>query len=141
MDTDTLYLAGMIYGEGASTDYDTMKLIGSTAINRLKSGRTKEFGSNMAEVLRKGYYAVSNPNKPYKHIMEGKFPDEASTEKYKQALVIAGGLMRGTIEPDKGLFYFTPKEETKLRKTPKVFDFKQVSEVNKVGGYSVYDYK
>ena len=139
-DNDTALLAGIIYGEAANKDYDTMKMVGSTVINRLKSGKVEEFGGNMNDVIMKGYYAAKNPNEPYKEVQTRNFKSPESIEKYKQAYAIAGGLTRGSIEPDKGLFYFTPKEETKLRKTPKVFNFKNVKESGKVGGYTVYDY-
>lgn len=140
MDSDTIALANAIYGEAADQEPEVMKMVGSSVINRINSGRTAEFGSNMQEVLNKGYYAVKNPNVPYRQALTQQFPDEESANQYKQALAIAGGLRRGTIEPDKALFYFTPKEEAKLRKTPKVFNFKIVKNAGKVGGYNTYNY-
>jgi len=137
---DITDLANTIYGEGASTDYNTMKMIGSSIINRVSSGRAKEFGSSIPEVAQKGYYAVSNPNVPYKQAIAGKFPDKASETAYKQALAVASGLIKGTIQPDKVHFYFTDKEINKLKKNPKRFDFKRVKPTGEVGQYKLFSY-
>lgn len=138
--SDLVTLTNLIYGEAANQSPEVMKMIGSTAVNRMNSGRTKEFGFNLDEIARKGYYAVSNPNEPMKEALSGKFRTPESENKYKQAMSIASGLLRGTIEPDKGMFYFTPDEIKKLKKTPKVFNFKAVKSVGKSGGYEVFDY-
>jgi hypothetical protein len=134
-------LANAIYGEAANQDYKTMKMVGSSAIQRLKSGRAKEFGSDMQSVLRNGYYAVSNPNTPYKQALAQKFPDKESENRYKQALQIASGLLKGTIEPDKVQFYFTKQEEARMRKQgKKVFNFDIVKPSGQVGIYNTYTY-
>jgi hypothetical protein len=133
-------LANMIYGEGANQPVEVMKMMGSSAINRVQAGRAAEFGGDLPTVLQKGYYAVSNPNTPYKQAVEQKFPDQESETKYKQALSIASGLLRGTIKPDEGQFYFTDKEINKLKRNKKAFDFKKVKEVGKVGKYRVFGY-
>lgn len=138
--SDIIQLANAIYGEGANQPYEVMKMIGSSAINRVRSGRASEFGSNMCEVLNKGYYAVSNPNQPYKEAVSGKFGSPEAENKYKQAVAIASGLIKGNIEPDEGEFYFTDKEIQKLKRNKKSFDFKKVREVGKTGPYRVFKY-
>lgn len=139
--SDIISLANMIHGEGASSDYDTKVMIGSTAINRMNANRPQEFGYTMPEVLQKGYYAVSNPNIPYKEAIAQKFTDDKSETEYKKSLAIASGLVKGTIKPKDGMFYFTKKEIAKLKKQgKKVFNFNVVKDVGDVGDYSVYSY-
>jgi len=133
-------LANTIYGEAANQDYDTMLMVGSTVINRLNAQRPQEFGVDMPDVLQKGYFAVSNPNIPYKQALEHKFPDKQSEDKYKQALAIASGLVRGTLKPQEGQFYFTDKEVNKFKRNPKKFNLKAVKEVGRVGDYRVFSY-
>jgi len=134
---EVIDLANGIFGEAASEDYNTMLMVGSSAINRLKSNRPQEFGSNLQEVLQKGYYAVSNPNEPYKQALTQQFPDKDSENKYKVALQIASGLIKGTIKPTEGQFYFTSKEIKKLKKS---FKFEQVKSYGKTGKYEVFGY-
>jgi spore germination cell wall hydrolase CwlJ-like protein len=138
--SDLTDLTNLIYGEAANQDEKVMKMVGSTVINRQKSGRTQEFGETIGEIAQKGYYAVKNPNQPMKEAMSGKFGSPEAERKYKQAMATASGLLRGTIEPDKGMFYFKPDEIKKLKKTPKVFNFKAVKSVGKSGDYEVFDY-
>jgi spore germination cell wall hydrolase CwlJ-like protein len=138
--TDVRDLANVIYGEAANQPPEVMKMVGSTVVNRRAAGRGKEFGETLPEIINKGYYAASNPNVPYRQAMMQQFPDEESINKYKQAISIAAGLLRGTIEPDKGQFYFTGKEIKKLKKTPKRFNFNAVKEVGRVGDYIVFSY-
>jgi len=136
-------LAGLIYGEAASEDYDTMKMVGSTVINRLLSKRNNEFGHGLGEIMNKenAYYAVQNQNEPYRQAMTKNFPDEGSANKYKRALAIASGLVQGTISPSKGQFYFKKDEIKKLKKKgKKAFNFKAVKEVDSVGDYQVFGY-
>jgi hypothetical protein len=133
-------LANAIYGEAANQSPEVMKMVGSTAINRLKSGRVHEFGASLPEILHKGYYAVSNPNIPYQQAVTQKFPDKESETKFKQAMMIASGLIKGTITPDKGEFYFTNKEIGKLKRNPKKFNFKAVKKIGSSGDYQVFGY-
>lgn len=132
-------IANAIFGEAANQPFEVKKMVGSTIVNRMKANRPQEFGFNVPEILQKGYYAVSNPNEPYKQAVSGKFPDKKSEDSYKEALQVASGLIRGTIEPDKGHFYFTPKEEKKLRKK-KSFNFDLVKSAGSAGGYNIYSY-
>lgn len=143
MDNLIKALADMIYGEGASTDLATMTMIGSTAINRVNSGRLQEFGEGLGGVLTQpnAYYAVQDNSPMYQQAVSGKFPDKTSENSYKRAMQVASGLIKGTIEPTKGEFYFKPEEVRKLkRKGSKVFNFKNVKRHDDVGGYEVYGY-
>lgn len=134
-----LLLAAMISGESISEDYDTMHMVGSSAINRANANRPDEFGSSLPEILQKGYYAVQNQNTPYTQAVTQSFPDKKSEDKYKQALAIASGLYKGTIKPREGMFYFTDDEIKKLKRK-KSFNFKAVKEHGKVGKYTVFSY-
>ena len=134
-------LANMIYGEAAGEDYDTMKMVGSSAINRYLSPRDKEFGGTIDQVLQKGYYAVNHPNTPFKQAVSQKFPDKKSLEAYKRAYAIASGLIKGNIKRDNVHFYFTEDEIKKLEKAGKrKFDFKQVKETGKLKKYRLFSY-
>ena len=139
-DADLVALTNGIYGEAAASDSEVMTMVGSTVLNRIDANKPEEFGSSVPEVLQKGYYAVSNPNVPYQQAITQKFPDKLSENKYKQAMAIASGLIKGTIERQPGHFYFTKKEIRKLKKRKKGFNFKAVNEVGNVGDYSVYGY-
>ena len=141
MDADLMALTAMINGEGASADFDTKVMMGSSALNRLETGRLEEFGGTLSEVTQKGYYAVINKNEPYQQAVSGKFPDKIAEKAWKQSLAIASGLIKGTIERKKGQFFFTDKEEKKLRKAgKKKFDFDKVKSVGRTGKYNVYSY-
>lgn len=132
MDAETLAMACGIYGENASEDYDTLVMTGSTMLNRLDADRPEEFGSNLGEVLQKGYYAVSDNTPLYQQAVTGKFPDKVSENKFKQILQISYGLRKGTIPRVEGQFYFKKGEAKELRKKLKF--------IKKVGIYDVYGY-
>lgn len=138
--SDLSDLAAVIYGEAANQDQKVMKMVGSTVINRLKSGKADEFGSTIPEIIQNGYYAAKNQNIPYKEALSQKFESPEGERKYKQAVSIASSLLRGTIEPDAGMFYFTPSEIKRLKKNPKAFNFKMVKSVGSSGEYEVFDY-
>ena len=135
---DKLALAQMVYGENVGQADDVLKMTIQSAINRLRSGKTKEFGGTMGDVLKKGYYAVRNPNVPYKESVSGKFSDVSSKAKFgaikKLVDVIVGDQDFGN-----AMFYFTPEEEIKLNKS-KGFNFKAVKPTGKVGQYNTYGY-
>jgi len=133
-------VADAVFGEGANQPIEVRRMIASTIINRMNSGKVAEFGGDYSTILQKGYYAVSNPNTPYTQASTNKFPDKNSENIYKETLQMVSGLMKGTIPLDKGLFYFTPKEIQKLKKNPKAFDFTKVKNVGSSGDYQVYDY-
>ena len=137
------HLANTIYGEAGGEDYDTMLMVGSTAINRLNAGRIEEFGDNLIHVLNKGYYATggikdTSPSPMYMQAFEKKFPDKASENQYKIALQIASGLLKGTIKPVEGMFYFDKKEAKKQKAAG--FKFDEVREVGKQNKFTIYSY-
>lgn len=136
---DILAIKRAVYGEGASTDDATMKMIAQSIINRAKSGRSGEFGGNVNEILKKGYYAVKNPNTPYKQALSGKFPDVQSKAAWGRVQKLVDIAMSEE-NSGKHLFYFKPEEEVKLRKNPEKFDFKMVKPMGKQGGYNLYGY-
>jgi len=138
MDNELLQLAHLIYGEAGGEDLDTKKMVGSSVINRLNSGRAKEFGGSIEEVAQKGYYAVSKKSKMYEQAVSGNFPDKSSETAWKQSLAVASGLVKGTIKPSAGMFYFTDKEAKQQKKVG--FKFSQVKETGKVGKFNTYSY-
>jgi len=114
-DRDLAQLAAIIYSEGASTKPEVKAMIGSTVLNRLESGRVEEFGGNIGEIGQRGYYAVKDNTDLYQQATTGKFPDKVAEKAYKESLATASGLMKGTIDRHKAMFYFEEKEEMKIR--------------------------
>jgi spore germination cell wall hydrolase CwlJ-like protein len=138
---ETIRLANMIYGEVGSLDEETMAKVGSTMFNRMNAGREQEFGLSQMDVLRKGYNAVKDSNDPYTWATTGKFPNKDEEGRYKKALQVAYGLEMGSIPIQEGMFFFTPKEEARMRKQgKKVFDFSQVRKVGNDKNYNYYSY-
>ena len=136
---DLLALAQMGFGEGASADNDEVKMMTQTALNRLRSGRTKEFGRTIPEIIQKGYYAASKQNEPYKQAISGNFPDLPSKTRFSEIQKLVQSVV-GDKDYGNAMFYFTPDEETKLRRNPKNFNFKAVKPQGRVGRYNTYSY-
>lgn len=133
--SDIYKVANGIYGEVGSEDYETMRMVGSSMLNRLEAGRGNEFGVDIDDVLQKGYYAVKDNTPMYQQAVTQKFPDKLSENKYKQALQIASGLVKGTIERHPTQFFITPKEEKKAS-----IDFNKLDNLGAVGKYNTYAY-
>lgn len=135
---DLLAIQQMVYGEAASEDPETMRVVAQSALNRLKSGRSKEFGGTIPDILKKGYYAVKNPNTPYKQALSGTFPDTTSKAKWGVAKKVVEAILK---DQDFGehQFYFTPDEITKLKKS-KGFDFSKVKARGAIGQYKLFGY-
>jgi hypothetical protein len=134
---DVLALQQMVYGE-ETQDTDTMKMIAQSALNRLKSGKKKEFGGSIPEITKKGYYAVSKQNTPYKQALSQKFPDITSKVAWGNAKKVVEAVV-GDKDYGDVMFYFKPDEEKKL-KVEKKFDFSKVRRTGKVGNYNLYSY-
>jgi spore germination cell wall hydrolase CwlJ-like protein len=137
---DVVQLANIIFGEAANQPYEVMHMVGSSVLNRKLANKEKEFGLTIGDIGQKGYYAVINRNEPYTQARTGKFKDDISKNAYKKAFAIASGLVKGTIEPRKGQFFFKEDEIKKLKKNPKKFNFKAVKEVDSSGDYRVFSY-
>lgn len=135
---DIAAIQRMVYGEAAGEDYDTMKMIAQSAINRLRSGRKKEFGSNINKILQKGYYAVKNPNQPYRQALGGKFEDKTSKDKWLQAQKAVSDVLAKQ-DFGQAMFYFTPIEIKKQTEAG-TFDFSQVVPTGDVGVYKTFGY-
>ena len=142
---DLKELTDIIYGEGASTDKDVMAMQGSSVLNRLESNRKKEFGEEtIANIGARGYNAVKNNTDLYQQGVTGKFPDKTSETAYKKAMAVASGLLKGTIARHKAQFFFTEKEEMRIRDAgeegKKEFDFDLVKRGEDSGDYRTYHY-
>lgn len=135
---DLVSLAQMAYAENASEPNDVVKMTVQTALNRLRSGRGKEFGASMPDVLNKGYYAVKNKSPLYQQAVSGKFPDMQSKTRYADIVKLVEAIV-GDEDYGEAVFYFTPEEEEKLRKGNK-FNFKAVKPSGSVGKYRTYKY-
>lgn len=137
-DADKLALAQMVYGENAGEDSVTQKMTAQSAINRLASGRSKEFGATLPEVLKKGYYAVSKNSPLYKQAVTEKFPDVGAKAKFYEIKKLIDAI---TTDKDYGktMFYFRPEEEAQLKKGKK-FNFDTVKPTGRVGPYNTYGY-
>lgn len=131
-------LARMAYAENASQDNNTVKMTVQSALNRLLSGRKKEFGGSIPEILQKGYYAVKDNTPLYQQAIRGKFPDLQSKARFaeiqKLTEAIAGDEDYGNVQ-----FYFTKDEKDRLSRAKK-FDFSKVKPVGKVGKYLTFSY-
>jgi len=139
-DNDKLSIAQAVFGEGANASPEVMKMMAQSMINRARSGRKEDFGATIPEILQKGYYAVSKQNKPYKQAVSNKFPDALSKEKWGIAQQVVKNILQ---DQDFGdvLFYFTPEEETEMKKKgKKVFDFSKVKPKGKADKYNLYSY-
>lgn len=125
-------MAQAVYGE-ETLDADVQKMIAQTMLSRMRSNRSKEFGADVPEMLRKGYYAVSNQNIPYKEATGGKRKVEIGALKKQIEALIA--------DEDYGdsQFYFTP-EEIKKKKEKGSFNFNIVNPRKIIGGYQTYGY-
>ena len=128
---DRTALAQMAYGENASEDNDTIKMTVQSAINRLKSGRAKEFGATIPEVLKKGYYAVSKNSPLYQQAVSKKLPDFNSKKRYGEIEALTNAIID---DQDFGntMFYFKPSEASSLKK--------KLKRQGTVGQYETYSY-
>ncbi len=128
---DRVAIAQMAYGENASEDDETVKMTVQSAINRLGSGRAKEFGSTVPEVLKKGYYAVSKNSPLYKQAVSKKFPDFNSKKRYAEIETLTNAIID---DQDFGnaMFYFKPAEAQALKK--------KLKRQGTVGKYETYSY-
>jgi len=135
---DLVAISQAVFGEGAGADPEFQKMVTQTILNRIRSGRKKEFGANTQEVLYKGYNAVKNPNEPYKTITGGEPLDPSSKRAYGQ---IEGLVNAIVADKDYGnaMFYFTPEEEEGL-KAKKAFNFNAVKPTGMVGKFRTYGY-
>lgn len=130
-DNDKLALAQMAYGENAGEDLDTLKMTIQSAINRLLSGRSKEFGATIPDVLKKGYYAVSKNSPLYQQAVTGKFPDITSKAKFSTIQKLVDAII-GDEDFGKVQFYFRPEEAKGLKS--------KLKRLGNVGVYETYSY-
>jgi len=135
---DILALQQMVYGE-ETQDTDTMKMIAQSALNRLKSGKKKEFGGSIPEITKKGYYAVSKQNIPYKQALSQKFPDITSKVGWGNAKKVVEAVIGDKDYGQGHQFYFTDEEVKRLTKN-KGFDFSKVKSKGTQGNYKLFGY-
>ena len=136
--SDVLSLQQMVYGE-ETQDTDVMKMVTQSALNRLKSGRKKEFGGSIPEITKKGYYAVSKQNTPYKQALSQKFPDITSKAAWGNAKKVVEAVIGDKDYGQGHQFYFTDDEIVKLKKSKK-FDFTKVKAKGSSGKYKLFGY-
>lgn len=133
-------LTMMVYGEGAQSSPESMQMIARTALKRLSSGRRKEFGGTLGEVLNKGYYAVSQPNQPYNEATAGVFHNPQSQDAWNAAQLAVDTVVKSG-DYGKAMFYFTPTEIQKLKaQGPRVFDFNKVVPMGRQEEYQLFGY-
>ena len=135
----------MAYGEAAGSDNETTKMVIQSALSRYLSGKPEfspKAGGTMADLLQKGYYAVSNPNAPYKEATSGKFTNVKSKARHAEIGTQLDAILGDKdYSKDNAQFYFTPEEEARMRRQgSKVFDFSKVKSKGKVGIYNTYSY-
>lgn len=131
-------LALMAMAENGDQSDDVVKMTIQSALSRLNSGRTKEFGGSLPEVLKKGYYAIKRPNGLYKTLTSGNELDMptktrlAAIKKLTEAVV-------GDQDYGNAQFYFTPQEVKRLTAS-KAFNFGAVKPMGNVGMYQTFGY-
>ena len=128
---DIAAIARMAYGENAGEDNDTVKMTIQTPINRLRSGRSKEFGGDIPSILKKGYYAVSKNSPLYQQAASGKFPDIKSKARMAEIQKLTEAVV-GDKDYGNAQFFFKPNEAMSLKK--------KLKSQGKVGKYDVYSY-
>jgi hypothetical protein len=114
-----LPLLATAYGEAADQDFDTKVEVLSTMLNRAESGRA-EFGADtgkLTDVLQRGYYAYSKQSPKFTEAMSQKFPDKPSEDSFKEVVAAFSGLMSGKVKRTDSLFFLTPKEVARAKKT------------------------
>ena len=130
------------YGEGADQPYEAKRHILSTILNRTESGKA-EFGADtgrVTDVLQKGYYAYSQRSKKYQEAVDQKFPDKASEDSFKEYQAILSGILRGKLKKSDALFFLTPKEVERIKKT-KSMNMDLLEKVDQPGDHIFYKYK
>lgn len=126
-----------IYGEAANQDYETKVRVASTIFNRALSGK-REFGGDtgkLSDVLR-GYYAYTKQSPKFREALDGKFPDKASENSYKEIVAITSGILSGKIARTQDEFFLTPAE---VKKTKMNMSLLEQTGSNKV--WNFYRYK
>jgi len=114
-----LPLLATAYGEAADQDFDTKVEVLSTMLNRAESGRA-EFGADtgkLTDVLQRGYYAYSKQSPKFQEALSQKFPDKPSEDSFKEVVAAFSGLMSGKVKRTQSLFFLTPKEFARAKKT------------------------
>lgn len=130
------------YGEGANQDTNGKVEILSTILNRAESGRA-EFGADsgkITDVLNRGYYAYSQKSPKFMEAINQKFPDEMSKKSYREYEVLLSGMLSGKVGRTKSLFFLTPNEVQKVKKT-KAINMDLLEETGKNKTWIFYKYK
>lgn len=125
-------LAAVIYAASENDDTDFMRMVGSTVLNRLESGR-EEFGAHNGRISE----VINNPRSPYyeknsklyDQFSKRAFKTEAEKQRAKQATAMASALVRGTVERVPGEFWFNKKELENFKKNPGLFYLDRVEQV------------
>lgn len=137
-DADKLAIAQGVYGEYTGNDDAIRKMIIQSVLNRARSGRTKEFGTTIPEILQKGYYAVSRQNQPYKEVMSGTFDTEQGRNSFAEIYTLLQAIV-GDKDYGDVMFYHTD-DEIKRQKAKGGFNYDAVKKLGKVDKYNTYGY-
>jgi len=139
---EVLALQQGTYGEAANQPYEIKKMVMQSILNRLKSGKVKEFGRTIPEILNKGYYAVKNKNVPYKEALSGKFNNPLSQQAWSETQKVYNDIMKNQ-DFGNAMFYFKPSEISTIQSSKngkKIFNFSKVVPLGQVGEYQVFTY-
>jgi len=130
------------YGEVANQPYEVKKMVMQSILNRLRSGKTKEFGRTIPDILSKGYYAVKNKNVPYTEALSGKFNSPISQKAWKETQQVYDDIIKNK-DFGNAMFYFTPEEVSTIQSSKhgkKVFNFNKVIPSGRIGNYETFTY-
>jgi hypothetical protein len=116
-------------------DEDLLKIASMTYI-KMGGLRREEMLMCASALLRNpdSYEVIDNERSEY--VRSGKFPTKDEETKFKEAIALTSGLMRGTIAPVEADHYFTPQQVAKMRKNNKFPE--TLEQKGKVGRYQLY---
>jgi hypothetical protein len=116
-------------------DEDMLK-VASMAYIKMGGQRKEEMILCASALLRNpdSYEIVENERSEY--VRTGKFPTKEEETKFKEAIAVTSGIMRGTIEPVEADYYFTQAQVNKLQKEKALPE--TLEKTGRVGRYHTY---
>jgi hypothetical protein len=116
-------------------DEDMLK-VASMAYIKMGGQRKEEMILCASALLRNpdSYEIIDNERAEY--VRTGKFPTKEEETKFKEAIAITSGIMRGTIAPVEADYYYTQSQVNKLQKEKALPE--TLEKTGRVGRYQTY---
>lgn len=135
-------IAPVVYAE-RGRDPRSARMVTHTILNRVKSGRAKEFGADLEEVINKPWAFTSVTGSPkdrvkYESALRKQFKNPAEEADYFQTRHEVEEVLRGRYDHENQgqVLYYNPSKV----KTPP-WDFSQIEEVPGDGDHRMFRYK